>query len=307
MLTYVLTDINGRKSTMNYPLSVNFVSSDDAPADSLTVVFAVNESVYPVVSIIVENSGERIFSGLVDTQTEQQTSGGVLLTLTARSLECILLDNEALPQTYCMPSMPLIFKRHLEPLGFKEYIGTNKAFNGEMTISKGMSEWAVLEMFCKRFLKIKPKIDSFGVIDISGKENDEVVYISNSGKNRCISKKHILKRSSLISDIIARTCISGGYEMPLKNDFAQKLKVHRRRYVNSIDSESRSVLDAKKILENSVRNYEQFVLECNGCILCGTGATVILDDNREKLRVNEIHYNLNSDGETTTLYAEVKN
>lgn len=307
MLTYILTDINDRKSTMKYPLSVSFVSSDDAPADSLTVVFAVNESVYPVVSVIVENGGERIFNGLVDTQTEQQTSGGMLLTLTARSLECILLDNEALPQTYCMPSMPLIFKRHLEVLGFKEYIGTDKAFNGEMIISKGMSEWAVLEMFCKRFLKTVPKIDCFGVIDISGRKNDEVVYISESGKNRCISKKRILKRSCLISDIIARTCISGGYEMPLENDFAKKLGVNRRRYVNTIDSESRSVLDTKKILDKSVRNYEQFVLECNGCILCGTGAAVILEDDNKKLRVNEIHYNLNSEGETTTLYTEAEN
>ena len=307
MLTYILSDINDRKSTMNYPLSVSYVSSEDAPADSLTVVFAVNESIYPIVSIIVENEGKRIFSGLVDSQTEQQTSEGVLLTITARSLECILLDNEALPQTYCMPSMPLIFKRHLEVLGFKKYIGTDKAFNGEMIISKGMSEWSVLEMFCRRFLKTVPKIDCFGVIDVSGKENDEVVYISDSGKNRCISKKRILNRSCLVSDILARTCISGGYEMPLENTFAQQLGVKRRRYVNSIDSESRSVLDTKKILENSVRNYEQFVLKYSGCILCGTGATVVLQDSGRKLRVKEIHYNLNSNGETTTIYAEAKN
>lgn len=95
--------------------------------------------------------------------------------------------------------------------------------------------------------------------------------------------------------------------MALENDFAKKLGVNRRRYVNTIDSESRSVLDTKKILDKSVRNYEQFVLECNGCILCGTGAAVILEDDNKKLRVNEIHYNLNSEGETTTLYTEAEN
>lgn len=307
MLTYIFTDINGKNDILKYPLSVSFVSADDVPADSLTAVFAVSGNIPPLVSVIVENGNERVFNGLIDTQTEQQKSDGIILTVTARSLECILLDNEALPQTYCMPSMPLIVERHLKPLGFDKFIGPEKSFSGEMTVTKGMSEWSVLEMFCKRFLETKPKIDCFGIIDISGRKNDETIYISDNGENRCISKKHIRKRSNLISDIVARTYISGGYEMPLENPFAQKLGVKRRRYVNSIDSESRSVLSAEKILKKSADSYEQFILECNGCILCSVGASVILENCPKKLTVREVQYILNSDGEKTRLYTEVQN
>lgn len=299
MLTYKIKDINGSETQLKYPLSVILISSDDAPADSLKAVFAVCGSIPELASVIIENGKERVFNGLVDTQTEEETSDGILLTITARSLECILLDNEALPQTYCMPSMPLIMERHLAPLGFTEYIGESKSFNGEMIISKGMSEWAVLEMFCRRFMETTPKIDCYGIIDITENDSDEVIYLS---EKRCISKKRILKRSNLISDIAARTYIAGGYEMMLENETAKALGVKRKRYVNSIDSESRTVLTAKKMLSDSNNSYEEIVAEYSGCILCSVGATAVLGNDSKKMKVKEIRYSLNSSGEKTQLY-----
>lgn len=301
MLTYKITDINGKETALKYPLSVNLVSSEDAPADSITAVFAVCGYVPPLVSIIIENGRERIFNGLIDTQTEEKSADGILLTLTARSLECILLDNEALPQTYCLPSMPLIMERHFAPLGFTEYAGPDKSFSGEMTVSKGMSEWAVLEMFCQKFLDTKPKINSYGVIDITGNDSDEIVYLSDY-----ISKKHTLKRSKVISEVFARTYISGGYEMLIENEKAKTLGIKRRRYINSIDSESRTVLGAKRTVNNSNGSYEEITAEFNGCILCDVGASVVLKDDRRIFKVKMTEYSLKPDGEKTRLYMEVK-
>lgn len=304
MLTYELFDIYGKKTKLKYPLSVKFTSSDDAPADSLNVTFAVSGNIPEIATVTVENGNERLFSGIVDTQTEEESPDGILLTISARSLECILLDNEALPQTYCMPSMPLIVERHLAPLGFTEYIGERKSFSGEMIISKGMSEWAVLETFCRRFLETKPKIDCYGVIDITGSESDEIIYLSES---RCISKKHILDRSKLISEIDARTYIAGGYEMTLENKNAKALGVRRKRYVNSIDSESRTVLSARKIISESNNSYEQIVADFSGCILCSVDAKAVLDKENKIFRVKRTEYSLNSNGEKTRLYMERDN
>lgn len=299
MLTYIITDINGIDTKLKYPLSVSLISSDDAPADSLTAVFAVSGYISELASVIIEKSGKRVFNGLVDSQTEEKTVDGILLTITARSLESILLDNEALPQTYCMPSMPLIMERHLAPLGFTKYIGESKAFSGEMIISKGMSEWSVLEMFCRRFLETTPKIDCYGIIDITGSNSDEIVYLS---EKNCISKKRILKRSNIISEIAARTYIAGGYEMLLENEKAAALGVKRKRYVNSIDSESRTVLSAKQMINDSNNSYEEIVVEFGGCILCSVGASVFLGSDMEKMKVKEMRYSLNSGGEKTQLY-----
>lgn len=303
MLTYVIRDINGKTTKFKKPVSVNIVSSEDAPANSLYAVFTVSGFVPVLDRIDVFNGSERIFFGKVDSQTTEKNKNGQLLTIKARSMECVLLDNEALPQTYCMPSMPLLMKRHFEPLGFDSFIGTAKAFSGELTITKGMSEWGVLSAFCRHFMNTVPKMDSNGVINITGDESSEVVYLSS---DRCISVKSTLDRSSLISEIYARTYTAGGYEMPLENDFARQLGVKKIRYVNSIDSESRTVLSTREIIKKSNQKYERIEIEYVGCILCERGAKLVLDNNDRNIRVREIHYTLDSNGERTKIYSEVR-
>lgn len=303
MPTYVLIDVNGKKSYLQKPIKVNIISSDDAPADSLYAVFAVSGPVPVLDTAYIFDGKEKIFSGKVDSQTQEKTVNGNLLTVRARSMECILLDNEAEPQTYCMPSMPLLMKRHFEPLGFYKYIGSDKAFNGEFDVVKGMSEWSVLCRFCKYFLNTVPHIDRSGVIDITGAENNETVFLTS---DRCKYVKKTWDRSSLISDIYARTYTAGGYEMPLENDKAKKLGVMRKRYVNCIDSDTRTVLTARDMIRKSNSKYERIEAECTGCVFCTKGAKLIMDGEDKNFRISEVHYALDENGESTTLYAEAR-
>ena len=299
MLKYCLTDIDGRVTELKKPMKVSFISSENAPADRLTAVFAVRGRIPVIRSADVYDGREKIFGGLVDVQTDECTERGTLLTVSARSLECLLLDNEAMPQTYCMPSMPLLMKRHFEPLGFDRFIGTGKAFNGEMTISKGMSEWSVLKSFCESFTGTYPKITKDGVIDISGETKQEVCV----SPDRIISVKHSLKNRALISKAIARTHTGGVYSMPLVSRLAEKIGVKRIRYVNSIDGKSRTVLSAKKLMERSDMQYEQIIVDCCGCIICDAGASLTIAKNRKKYIVSEINYILDKNGEHTVIYA----
>ena len=303
MLKYVLKDIYGKETLLKNPLKVSFVSSDDAPADRLTVTFAVKENVQPVLSVEVLDGLKRIFYGYADTQTDEQTINGIILTVSARSQACILLDNEALPQTYRMISMSDLMERHFVPLGFGKFKGTSKTFDDEFVISKGMSEWAVLAEFCRRFVGTSPKIDCNGLIDISGENSGKSVYISS---NRCISKKHTIKRHLLISEIMVRAESGNGYVMPFKDSFAQNLGIQRKRYLNTADSKSLSPLSAEKIIENAENKYEQVTLDVSGCILCTVGTSLILDNEDKNYMIKEIHYSLNANGEHTTIYAEVK-
>ena len=162
----------------------------------------------------------------------------------------------------------------------------------------------MLSAFCKYFIGTEPEIDKYGVIDISGRENDEVVYLSS---DRIYSVKHELKNTVLISEILARTYIAGDYTMPVINETAKRVKVRRRRYVNSVDSKSGTVLDARRMIERSEKAYERITVGCTGCILCGTGAGLIISGDRRKYRIREISYMLDTSGERTIIYAEVKN
>lgn len=303
MLTVVLTDIEGRQSTLYRPLKLSLVSEGGAPADALKAVFAVSGSVPAFFSAEVINNGEQLFLGFVDQQDTEYSEKGMLLTITARSRACLLLDNEARPQTYIKPSMPLLMKRHFAPLGFTDYAGTDRPFIGQLTVVKGMSEWAVLCRFCELFLHIAPKIRRNGVIDVSGEDAGEILTLS---AQRIVSYTCSLKNRVLISDILARTHIRGAYTMPLKSEKARLLGIRRKRYVDSFDSKSRSVLTAQEMLRKSEAAYETVTAECSGCFFCETGTTLRLPYSEKDYCVREVVYTYDLSGEKTRIIAEVK-
>lgn len=298
MLKYILKDVNGKQTKFGYPLSVTIISSNDAPADSLTAVFAVYGEISEIAYIVVENEQEKVFNGIVDMQTIEKTAYGILLTVNARSMESILLDNEAMPQTYLMPSVNLLMKKHLIPLGFTEYIGENKTFNGEFKISKGMSEWAVLNKFCNVLFGTNPKINSYGIVDFTGSDNNKII-ISN---RNIISEKRVFKRKNLISEVFARTYNGGNYEMQLTDEKANELGVKRKRYINTVDSKSRTIITAKKIIEQANKNYIETIIDLSGCVLYKSGTKVILRDSIQEYEIMKSEYVLNSNGEKTRLY-----
>ena len=304
MLTYIIRDIDNKPTAMKRPVRVMMISSDSAPADRLSAVFAIKGEVPILSSVEVKRNGERVFFGYIDEQYVQRVRSGALLGISARSLASVLLDNEARPQIYCCPSMPLLMKRHFEPLGFVSFKGTDKPFNGQLTVSKGMSEWSVLESFCRFLPGVKPKIDKYGRIDISGERNEELLFLS---RDCIISGKHELKNSVLISEIRARTHISGGYDMPVRNGKAEKLGIKRKRYVDLADRIGNTVTDAKKMIENSCRAYERLTIECRGCFLCAPECGLKIEGDKRKYRVREMIYSFDSGGEKTKIEAEVIN
>ncbi len=303
MLKYILCDVYNMETALKKPLSMSIVSSEDAPADSLNAVFAVSGRIPEISSVKVLSGTETVFFGYVDEQTETKTKGGVLLEIKARSLEAVLLDNEALPQTYCMPTLKILFERHFKPLGFAGIDGGDRPFPGDMVISKGMSEWQVLSSYCEEFCKTKPHIRSDFVIETG--ENREADTIFLGANSPAVKISRTIRRSALISDIYARTYAGGGYEMHFANETAKKHKLNRRRYFNSADSKHRSVLYADDIIKGTNRKYESYNIDLSGILVCRVGDKLKLRNKREEMVISELHYILDSNGEHTRIYAEV--
>ena len=122
MLTFIIKDVQGREINLHHPLKVSLMTEDGVPADSLRAVFSVYGNVTALYSAEVYNAQEMLFFGYIDEQTTEWGENGTILTISARSMAAILLDNEARPQTYIKPSMPLLMQRHFTPLGFEKYI-----------------------------------------------------------------------------------------------------------------------------------------------------------------------------------------
>ncbi len=72
--------------------------------------------------------GEVVFFGPVDELQRRFSSEGCMLEIVARSMAALLLENEAIPQTYAYPSLPLLFERHGKPYGFTEWEGNPADF-----------------------------------------------------------------------------------------------------------------------------------------------------------------------------------
>ncbi len=301
MLNVNLRDRQGRTVACHHPIKVSLSVSEEAPADRLAVVFAVSGTVPLLTSVEVCDGDERVFFGYVDEQIEEEGDGGRFLSVTARSLAAVLLDNEAAPQTYCMPSMPLLMQRHFRPLGFTAFVGNAQAYSGELVVTKGMSEWSVLQQFCRYFTRTKPKIRRDGVIDISGTAPQEMLVLPQEKLLMC---RHEYRPRVLFSEIWARTRIGGGYEMPFAGEKAKALGVQRRRYVNTAGTREQTPLSVQEMLTATEAAYERLVVTYSGFLRAEPDTGLQLVGHPEQYRIRELHYALDKTGERTVLYAE---
>ena len=303
MLKILIRSKSGRIIEELSPLIMRFLSSEDAPADSLYARFERRGKTADFFSCSAELDGDALFCGIIDELTEYTGETGSYLEIRARTIEALLLDNEAKPQSYCLPSFDLIFEKHFRPLGFSSFIGPANAFNGELNITKGMSEWKVLEEFCRSFTGTKPCVTNDGVIDISGDNSPQIIHI---GKSRIISVERKLKKSMIVSDIYVRTCNSGGYDLHLSSDYAEKLGTKRVRYYNAVGSRKISFDEITQMQKKAADKAGSLTLECTGAVRAKAGDIVIPEGETDRFYVREICITAGENGIRTKITAGVK-
>ena len=145
-MIYRLTAYGGETREFTKPASVRFSADRDAPAHSLEARFPLEplgsgQRLPEFHTIQVVKDGAVFFRGLIDEQTILVDGDGAGIEVCSRSMAALLLDNEAIPQTYYVPSTRLIYQRHAQPYGFSEFSGKDKAFSTKLQIEKGASEW----------------------------------------------------------------------------------------------------------------------------------------------------------------------
>lgn len=299
MMKYVLTDISKNEYLFFNPKSVTLIREKGVPADSLNVLFLSDMSEIEFAEIAVFDGKKCVFRGIVDEQTETVSGNGFLLEINARSLAAVLLDNEAMPQSCCLPNMQLFMERNFSRLGFNEYIGIDHPKSGSMSITKGTSEWSVLEQYCKKFLNTYPRVNQDGVIDISGGES-ETTIITNNGENKIISISLTKKRCEIVSEYRVRTLRGNGYDMIINNDNADRLNINSVRYLNTVDNRNVGIASCYENIEESNRLYETVRIVVSGRVLVNLGDFIVLPDyGLENLQVIKVKYELDGDKEIT--------
>jgi len=293
-LTYVGVTNIGESLLLPPPFSVKLIKNEDAPADGFTGVFPLLNDIGFITKIRVYDKRRKLcFDGLVD---EQKKSRGKVsyFSINARSRAAVLLDNEALPQTYISPSLGTIFDRHVKPYGFTDYLGDEHSFNGELTITKGMSEWQAAEKFCRDFLKIKPRILG-NKFDAEEKKPKGKLIFDNCGGIEYSSVSIQNKYYSVISEILGKSKGSDLYTTAAKNGKAEELGIVRKRFLNTVKG------NPDNFIRNSQKKAFCAVVECfkeaEGELFMDAEIRDKQFGNIKRLYVSQMEYKLSSGGE----------
>lgn len=293
---------NGTSVDLGAPVSVRINCSLDAPADDFTGVFPASANWLELAEIQVSNGEQTVFNGIVDEQTLVCGTNGTLITLRARSRAALLLDNEALPQTYYLPSLSDIFNRHAAPYGFTGFSGDTRTFPVRYEVEKGVSEWSVIETFCRRFLKVRPRITAEGLLLAGVQAGAKPVLFSRGGGIPYTSLTGTVRRCDPVSEVLVRTDIKSGYNLQVTDGEARGRGIRRRRFLDLAGGAS---ADAQSIITDAKRRYREWRLACPGFLTVQVGSSAELRDdisgNAPSLWVTETQYSLSSGGEFTTV------
>lgn len=299
MLSCVGITPDGVALPLPAPLSLRLQREEEAPADALDVLFPAEGEWETLAGFRCYDEKNRMaFDGIVDEQIWKYAGTGATRQVIARSRAALLLDNEAQPQTYYMPSLKLLFERHAAPYGFSGYMGRDEVFGGAYTVEKGVSEWQALRGFCREFLHVEP-VPRGDRLDASGEGQAGSVRFSNRGGVLFTELALRWNDYERISEARLRAGEAGDYNMVLRDGEAVARGVRRRRFLSTADAEQ-----ARRLLDRARRKAFAVRVVCPGLVEVplGTEASVELDhDRRAGLQVAAWMYRLTASGETTSM------
>ncbi len=292
-MKYVGITPDGERVLLPKPASMKLNRSEDAPADGFSGVFPLAQSGICLTQLQIFDANEALcFDGIVDDRTEQ-CGEGRFLTIAARSRAALLLDNEAIPQNYCMPSLETVFQRHIQPYGFTGYEGNTRIFPGKLEVTKGMSEWQAAETFCAEFLKVHPRISGGRFIASDTLPEGMLLFDRERGiPYSAVSVRN--KYCSLYSELFAKN--GNGYSPAARDKAALALGVARRRLLAK-------GMDADALIRSACKKAFSVTVTCPGEVPGELRMKAVINDKAlsipENLCVSEVDYALNSEGETT--------
>lgn len=290
---------NNSRLNLGKPVSLLFSREADAPAGLLKVSFQVGAALPRLREIEVLNDESRPwFCGLVDEQNTTLGAAGLQVELLCRSLEAILLDNEAPPQTLQRPSLPMLEASLLTPFGLRLGAGDCGQKPGALFVEKGDSCWAVLARFCRNEFGSVPWVDEHGAVQCRKRT-------PKGFKLRDVTSAELrLLPCKEVREVILQSC-RGGYDTYYRSgDFTPgRPGTPRRRYVSAQCGKN-----PKDVLKSGAEDSFLLTVTCKGAWLPQKGdlASVFLPGLGAYRRcpIRSVQYRLDRSGERTKLVLE---
>lgn len=249
---------SGKNITLPPPVSLTLNRETAAPADELKAVFAVSAQLPHLCRLTARLDGEIIFHGIVDEQHTELTTGGLRVKLICRSLEALLLDNEAAPETLLHPTQARLERTLLTPLGLRFAKEELTTANEPLAITKGSSCYQVLNGVTQAQLGTAPRVDFEGLVHCTPSE-------PTGWQLRDVTSA---KLSYLPCKLLSEVCQQStrrSYDTHWK---AETVSVIRRRYLSLQQGKN-----PKEMLSESLADSRRLTVTCKGAWLAGKSDT----------------------------------
>lgn len=299
--------ITGGQMELPAPALLECTSAYDIPADGFYAVFPAQplQGCCEFTALTVELEGKLVFDGLIDEQILSKNSKGMFLTLKARSKSAVLIDNEAIPQTFTRANLWDIYNAHCKQYGFRGLLCDRNPTLSAFTVAKGRSEWQALESFCRQTLGIMPYI-SDGYIIAKQRPAGQHIVLSNTsaGCIRFSSLQICNKRYGVISKVILKS-ESKLYDTAVFNPIGKQLDIRRKRYISPPKEWAGSPhAGADRLMRDSMLKKLLITVTLPSLTAVSVGDHVSIEDDVASytdLTVYEVTYKADGTGVSTTL------
>lgn len=310
MLRFVLYKNDDEITTLTKPLKMSIDMDENVPADSLSAVFVSAEKPFEADKIKVYDDSGLIFNGVID-EVHRKTSRGVLyLSISARSLTAMLLDNESKPTSYSESSTSVIFLNHLKPCGITSFKGEERILRGRIRIPKGGSNWSAFYKFCVNAFGKTPRIERDGTAYFDGVQSDDEVLFSNENGVKYNSVTEKYRPYKQITKVYSKLAEYGGYSTYTTNPETDSDSVKRERYLDAVNQIYTATV-ADEIISNSNKESYLVTVESPERCIPTLGAAVKIDDKAlgklDNLYLSALHYSLSPSGESTVFTLKRRN
>ena len=264
MLRCYGVDTQSRVHSLPALCRLRISSGADTPADSLRLLlYGLYEEEFT--GVYVYSNEKLVFSAVVDEQIAKVDDNSTT-ELICRSRAGVLLDNEARPRNFVNPSCEVLFRAFAQPLGFDRFEGENKAFQGEYSVSKGVSCYEVLDTFSKSVygkpLKVTDDAVCFGF-----KNEGSELYFSDDGKGLPFTDfTHTRLRHRQISKIHLKLKEGEDYTAWIQDENAENIGIIRQRYMDVSYKSGQSVTDAKDAINKGIARSREISLVYPGVL-----------------------------------------
>ena len=289
-VTGIVTDYEGFDWELPVLLAWEVEHALGTPCDSFTVRFAYDPSLQGVLENAVEfrgiHNGSVVCRGLVDEFVVTADGDGAAVELNGRGRQALLLDNEASAVVYYGVGLDFLLENHVRPWGVTDIrVSGDYGRASVLQVNAGMSQWGVLELFCRFSGGAMPRFSPDGTL-ILGDEPGIVRVVDENVA--VVWQRWSQRRYGVISQVLVNNRSWGS--QVVDNSFFTARGGRCRRVVSS---PRRSGYDALRYtgeyqIRESQRDWRSCQIELPGQFAAFPGDRVWLSGDPLGLRAQEM-------------------